>query len=304
MKVFDLHCDTIGECCNNLRLFENNIHLDLKRCSVFDSYTQVFAVWIPDEYRGKTATDYFDKVSDFYYKELRDNKEIISPYGGNTKIKAILSVEGGSACGGTIEGLHHLYNKGVRIITLAWKNENEICGGAFSNVGFSSFGREFVKECKDLGIVIDASHLNRRSFKELCEMYDGSFIASHSNADIINRDYAHKRNLSDWQIEVIKERGGLIGLNYYVEFIEDENFRGIDALKHQVDYFLKKGCENILSLGSDYDGCKINDELCGVEKLGKVYSEIEKEYGKQITDAIFYMNAENFFNKNKSLNLR
>ncbi len=300
MKAFDLHCDTIGECSNKgLNLYKNNLHLDLERVSKFESYTQVFAVWIPDEYRGKTAFDYFNKTADCFYDELIKNKDIISLYGGNTPVKAILSVEGGSACGGTIEGLHGLYDRGVRLVTLAWKNENEICGGAFSCAGFSDFGKAFIKECESLGIVIDTSHLNRESFKELCDIYGGSFIASHSNADIINRDYAHKRNLNDWQIDEIRERKGLIGLNYYTEFLENEKFRGIDALKYHIDYFLEKGCENILALGSDYDGCCINEELSGAEKLPVIYEVLKKEYTKEITDKIFHQNAETYFKNQK-----
>ncbi len=296
MNIFDLHCDTIGECSNNnLNLLKNDGHLDLARCSVYDSYTQVFAIWIPDELRGEAAVDYFNKTADYYYSQQVLNSSIFSDYNGDKKIKGILAVEGGSACGGTIEGLHHLFDRGVRVITLAWKNENEICGGAFSKSGFSNFGKDFVKECAALGITIDASHLNRKSFKQLCEFYDGTFIASHSNADIINRDYAHKRNLSDWQINEIKERNGIIGLNYYTQFLEDENCTGIAALERQIDYFLSKDCGKILALGSDFDGCYISNELSGVEKLSAVYKRLEYKYGSQIVDDIFYHNAKRFF---------
>ncbi len=296
MKVFDLHCDTVGECSNRgLSLFENRLHLDLKRCNEIGDYTQVFAIWIPDELRGREAVEYFEKCADYYREEMKKNSTLLSPYGGKTSVKGILSVEGGSACGGTIEGLYHLYERGVRLITLTWNSENEICGGAFSDGGFTDFGKEFVKECGVLGITIDVSHLNRRSFKELCCFYEGPFIASHSNADIIDRDYAHKRNLSNWQIYEIKQRGGLIGLNYYTEFLESEECKGIDALKKQIDYFVSIGCENIIALGSDFDGCDIGAELSGVEKLKDVYYELQKTYGTQLADAVFYKNARSYF---------
>ncbi len=297
LKIFDLHCDTIGKCSDNkVSLLKNNMHFDLTGACEYESYTQVFAVWIKDELRGKPALDYFNKTADYFYSEINKNKNLISLYGGNTPVKAVLSVEGGSACGGTIDGLYHLYDRGVRLATLTWNSENEIAGGAFSNSGFTDFGKAFVKECKRLGVIIDVSHLNRQSFKELESFYGGAFIASHSNADIVDRDYAHKRNLREFQINVIKERGGLMGINYYTEFLETENCKGVDAIKKQLNFLLNNGCENIIALGSDYDGCRIGDELSGVEKLKTVYDALTLEFGKEIIDKLFYQNAENYFN--------
>ena len=299
MKFFDLHCDTIGECCKNeLSLSENNLHIDLERGCAIGDYTQVFAVWISDEFRNHKAKTYFDNVADYYYKELNKNSSVISEFkdNKNTPVKAILSVEGGSACGGTIEGLYHLYDRGVRILTLTWNSENEIASGAFSDGGFTDFGKEFVRNAEELGIVLDVSHLNRQSFFEFVEISKKPFIASHSNADIVKNIYAQKRNLTDEQILCIKERNGLIGLNFCLDFIEDEKAQGIDSLCRQIDYFLIFGCEDALSFGSDYDGCKIHTDLCGVEKITSVYNDLqERGYDVRFLNKLFYENAFNFF---------
>lgn len=299
MKFFDLHCDTIGECCKNkFSLCENQLHIDLQRGSAIGEYIQVFAVWIPDELRKIKAITYFDEVADYYYKELNKNRSLISDFKENetTPIKAILSAEGGSACGGTIEGLHHLYNRGVRIITLTWNSENEIASGAFSDGGFTDFGKEFVKTAEELGIVLDVSHLNRQSFFEFLKISEKPFIASHSNADIVNNIYAHKRNLTEEQILCIKERKGLIGLNFCLDFIEDEKAQGIDSLCRQIDYFISLGCEDELSFGSDYDGCRINPDLSGVEKIPILYNILqERGYDISLLDKLFYKNALDFF---------
>lgn len=299
MRFFDLHCDTIGECSNNsLSLLQNDLHIDLKRGSLIGDYVQVFAVWIPDEFRGEKAETYFNNTADYFYNEIRNNNASISllSENKNTPIKAVLSVEGGSACGGTIEGLCELFNKGVRIVTLTWNSKNEIASGAFSEGGFTEFGKEFVKTAERLGIVLDVSHLNRQSFFELLEISQKPFIASHSNADIVNNPYGQKRNLSKEQILCIKERKGLIGLNFCLDFIEDEEAQGLDALCRQIDYFLSLGCEDVIAFGSDYDGCKIHEELCGVEKIPSLYKSLqERGYDKNILDKLFYENAFNFF---------
>lgn len=301
MKIFDLHCDTAGECYNQgVSLFSNDLHLSIERAAQYDEYTQLFAVWIPDELRGNDAVEYFNNVADNFYKELERYKDYITVYGKGSKtpVKAILTVEGGSACGGTIEGLKSLYEKGVRVITLTWNSQNEIASGAFSEGGLSDFGKEFVRTAEELGIVLDVSHLNRQSFFEFAEFARKPFIASHSNADIVNNDYGRKRNLTKEQIDIIKNVKGIVGLNYYTEFIEDTKAYGVDALCRQIDYFCENGYEDIVALGSDYDGCRINEELRGVEKLAEVYQKLlDRGYTEELLNKLFWKNAEDFFNK-------
>lgn len=299
MKYFDLHCDTIGECSNNnFTLRENNLHIDLQRAKEIEEYTQVFAIWIPDELRGKYAVKYFDKTADYFYNEVTKNKDIISLYKAykETPVKAILSVEGGSACGGTLEGLYHLYERGVSLITLTWNAVNEIGGGAFSEGGLTSFGKEFVKEAEKLGIVLDVSHLNRKSFFEFAEIAEKPFVASHSNADIVDNEYGRKRNINKEQIQLIKEHKGLIGLNFCCDFIEDENATGIDSVCRQIDYFSSLGCEDAIAFGCDFDGCTVNENFNGIEKIPMLYSELKKSgYDENFLDKIFYKNAKKFF---------
>ena len=306
MKYFDLHCDTIGECSNNnLSLRENSLHIDLKRAKDIEAYTQVFAIWIPDELRGSQARGYFDKVSKYFYEQIKKNSDLISLYNtsADTPVKAILSVEGGSACGGTIEGLHHLYKQGVRIITLTWNGVNEIGGGAFSEGGLTSFGKTFIKEAEQLGIVLDVSHLNKQSFFEFAEIAEKPFIASHSNGDIVDNEYARKRNLSEQQIQIIKEHKGLIGFNFCKDFIESKSDVGIGALCRQIEYMLSLDCEDVICFGSDFDGCSVHKHLSGIEKIPELYNELQSRGLSQKTlKKLFYENADNFFSKyNKNL---
>lgn len=302
MKVFDLHCDTITECCKNcVSLYDNDMHLSLKRMEKFQNYTQIFAVWIRDEMRGEVARQYFDKVADYFYKQIEENNNVASVFGdeSETKVKAILSVEGGSACGGTLDGLTHLYNRGVKLVTLTWNSPNEIAAGAFSEGGFTSFGKDFVKLAEECGIILDVSHLNRESFYDFVKISNKPFVASHSNADIVENPKGRKRNLTDEQISLIKERNGIIGLNFCRNFLESDGFFGIDSFVRQIDYFLSLGCENNIALGSDYDGCSIHSDFIGVEKLFSVYNTLaEKGYSNELLDKLFYGNAHRFFSEN------
>ena len=301
MRYFDLHCDTMGECCKRkLPLFNNSeLHISLDKAMCLEGYTQLFAIWIPDEFRGDEAVSYFDKVSSYFYKELEKNKEYISLAGSGdkTKLKAVLTVEGGSASRGTVEGVKHLYDKGVRVMTLTWNAVNEIASGAFSEGGLTENGKEVISEMERLGMVVDVSHLNRKSFFDVAEFAEKPFIASHSNADIVENFAARKRNLTDEQIGVIRDGGGLIGLNFCEDFLRFNSSTGIDALLEQIKHFLGLGCENILSIGSDYDGCPVNSDFNGVEKIPDVFNAlIKKGISEKTLEKIFYLNAESFFN--------
>ena len=275
MKFFDLHCDTIGECYKNkVSLRKNNLHISLERARGFESFTQVFAIWIPDELRKAKAVSYFDKVCDYYNSEMLRNKDIITNYNSlkqdEKRIKAILAVEGGAALGGTVDGLYHLYDRGVRILTLTWNAPNEIASGAFSDGGLTEFGKEVIKKCEKLKMVIDVSHLNRQSFFDVAENTERAFIASHSNPCIVSTDSGRKRNLTNEQIEVIKNRAGLIGVNLYKEFLDVDNKSGVEALKVHLDYLLERGCESVIAFGTDFDGCDLSEGINGIESIEEI----------------------------------
>ncbi len=279
MKLFDLHSDTITECFKkNKSLSKNDLHISLEKGEYLDEWTQVFAIWMPDEIRGKDAEEYYEKVLSKYREEIKNAKNV----------KPILAVEGGSALAGKLENVEKLYHDGVKIITITWKTDNELGSGSFSEIdrGLTPFGKEAIKEMIKRKIIPDVSHLSEKSFYDLCEITDFPFIASHSDAFAVN---PHVRNLKDEQIKIITERKGLIGLNFYNSFLGSGN--SIEMLIRHAEHILKMGGEDVLALGSDFDGCSINEELRGIEKMGNLYQALLNHFGANLTDKIFYENA-------------
>ncbi|MBR3588243.1 MAG: membrane dipeptidase [Clostridia bacterium] len=279
MKFFDLHCDTITECYNqNKSLTNNDLDISLDRGKILEKWTQVFAIWLPDTIRGNEAETYYEKVLAKYKEEIK-NAENVNP---------VLAVEGGAVLNGKLENIEKLHNDGVKILTLTWNGENEIASGCFAeeDKGLTSFGKEAVKELTKRNIIPDVSHLAEKSFYDLCEETDFPFVASHSDAFSLN---PHVRNLKDEQIKVIVERKGLIGLNFYNKFLGEGN--AIEMLIKHAEHILNLGGEDVLCMGSDFDGCSIDEELKGIEKMENLYSVFNKHFGEQLTDKIFYENA-------------
>lgn len=300
MRYFDLHCDTVTELFKNKKTFKNNnMHIDFNKCDRLDKYVQLYAVFIPDELRGSAAVKYFNDVFDFFNALLlhTDNFESFA-VNSKSKYNYILTVEGASACGGTIDGIIDLYNKGVKVITLTWNGDNEIASGCFSDndKGFTPFGKEALLCMKTLGIIPDISHLGKKSFSELSSFYDGPFIATHSNFDMTENIYGKTRNLDDGQVKEILSRRGLIGVNFCEDFLGDNGNTGFEAVLRHLYKYLELGCADILSFGSDFDGCSINRELEGIDKISFLYDFLLKNgIDKKTLEKIFYINAYNFF---------
>ena len=122
--------------------------------------------------------------------------------------------------------------------------------------GLTGRGIEIVEKMEEEGIIVDVSHLSDAGFWDVAAITRKPFVASHSNARSI---CSHKRNLSDAQIRTIGERGGVIGLNYSDDFLENDpaNLSWDSFIRH-IKHLINIGGEDVLALGSDFDGIETN----------------------------------------------
>lgn len=211
-----------------------------------------------------------------YRSELENNKDVIAPVfcyedilqnEMNGKMSALLTVEEGAVCGGSIESLRELYGMGVRMLTLTWNYQNELgtpatrrspgqcrsddltegpdpeeiqktgnCGSGGGDAvtgpadvacGLTETGHNFVTEMERLGMIPDVSHLSDAGFDAVWECTKKPFVASHSNARAV---CSSLRNLSDDRIRKLAERGGCMGLNYYDKFLVDGGSEDTEVL--------------------------------------------------------------------------
>lgn len=315
MKLFDLHCDTAGECFKQkIPLKSNSLHIDLCKGESLDEWMQIFAIWIPDELRGEAALEYFRAVYENFNKEICLNADKIKLCQGFSDMvseekpsvcRALLACEGASpfAFEGGIE-LAKGY--GVKVITLTWNAENELGFGCQSGSenGLKPLGKRLLCEMAECGIVADVSHLNRRGFYDAIDS-PAAVIASHSNCvsvleetrkDSEDKFFSCRRCLDDEQIRLLSRRGGLIGINFCKSFLGDGGDDGYEAAYRHICRMLDLGAENSIAIGSDYDGCEINPELCGIGKMPSFERFLlGKGLGKELTDKIFFKNSYNFF---------
>ena len=307
--IFDLHCDTLTYCHKHgLDLVNAQSQLSLDRLPKGYRLCQCMAVFMPDEYRGAQAERFFDQLQAFYLEQTARCRDRVCAVRDTAAIgealaekpfALLLTVEGGSALAGKLENVQRLHNLGVKMMTLTWNGENEIAGGAATGLGFKPFGRRVVAEMERLGMVVDVSHLSDKSFWELASFASRPFVASHSNAREL---CGHRRALTKEMFLEIRDRGGLVGLNYYVGFItkSGESDKMEDLLAH-LHYFLELDGEDTVALGSDFDGADMPPYLSGIERVAELRQAVEDAVGAKLADKLFFENARRFFAGNAAL---
>jgi membrane dipeptidase len=171
------------------------------------------------------------------------------------KIALVITFEGVEPLGTDLDLLRIFYELGVRAIGLTHARSNAAGhGGIFASSGSSpkgltDFGRDLMRECEGLGVIIDLAHINSAGFNDVLSITTQPPIVSHTN---VRRYYDIERNISDDQIRMIGERRGVIGVNSvlvspkkeestldrYVDHIEYiANLIGIDGVAIGFDFF-------------------------------------------------------------------
>jgi membrane dipeptidase len=263
-------------------LYRNNCHIDIERLKQYKAYIQMFAVWIDPKYYSHNALKRTLQIIDEFLNQVEKNNKYISFVTNyqqaietinKGKIAAFLSIEGGEALQGDLSVLRMFYRLGVRSICLTWNGRNEIADGVEEECtqgGLTKFGIEVVKEMNRLGMLIDVSHLAPRGFWDVIATSEKPIIASHSNSRVLCNN---RRNLTDEQFEAIVRGRGLVGINLYTNFLNNNADANINDIVKHIEHFMALGGENSIGLGTDFDGIdKTPVGINGVEDLEKVFN--------------------------------
>ncbi len=207
------------------------------------------AIYIEDRYLPETGLRVaLDQIARLYteteachqfaicktYREIQKAREA-------GKIALLITMEGVEPLGSDSNLLRVFYELGVRAIGLTHARRNAAgTGGVFaatgsSHDGLTAFGRDLVRECEVLGVIIDLAHINPAGFDDILSITTKPPIVSHTNARLY---YDIERNISDEQIKMIGERRGVIGVNSVLVSPREEEStldRYIDHIQHIVN---------------------------------------------------------------------
>lgn len=178
----------------------------------------------------------------------------------------ILHFEGAECIGPDLAALDVYYAAGLRSLGPVWSRPNLFAHGVpFSfpstpdtGPGLSAHGRALIKRCNQLGIMLDLSHMNEKGFWDVAAISDAPLVATHSNAHAV---CPSARNLTDKQLDAVRETGGVVGLNFAVGFLSPEGkFDAsvpLDIMVRHVDHLVEKLGIDGVAIGSDFDGAGI-----------------------------------------------
>jgi membrane dipeptidase len=276
MNYTDLHSDTALEIyLTKSGLCRNDLHIDAERAGIYDKYSQIFAIWSEHDKTDDENYENFFKVRDYFIERCAESDIVLcvdaQDYNANkSRNRAVLAVEGGKLLSGDIGRLAVLREHGVRFLTLMWNGSSKI-GGAFNTgEGLTDFGREVVKRCEELGIIVDLSHSSDETVADVLEISGKPVIATHSNSRSV---FAHKRNLTDGQFGEIKKRGGIVGISLCKMHVGDEPVFIKDVVKH-IDYYMALGGESTVCFGCDFDGAPMPEDIKGISDVAKIAEEL------------------------------
>jgi membrane dipeptidase len=182
-------------------------------------------------------------------------------------IGALLGIEGAHALEGNADNVDHFARRGVRYLGLSHFSYNHACFPAFGlgrrdSEGLTPFGREVVRRCEALGVIVDLAHINRRGFMEVCAMAKKPPIVSHTGVVGV---FKHWRNIDDEQLRAVADKGGVVGIIFCPKFLGADGLMPVVAhIKHILDVC---GADTP-ALGSDWDGFIVpTTELCDAAHL-------------------------------------
>lgn len=286
-SVFDTHCDTLCKILDNGEGFlKNNCEIDVSRMERYKSYTQVMACFISPEHRKRAKQRTLDLINTYHV--ITKNK---------LNIKTILSIEGADGIK-TVSDLERFYKLGVKMIALTWNYSNHIAAGAHerdTKKGLTDFGKKLLGRMNELGIFLDVSHLNDKSFYDALEISKMPIIASHSCSRAVCN---HIRNITDDMFNMIKTSDGCVGINLYPVFLTKSEFAVIDDVIRHIEHFMSLGGENHIGIGSDFDGTDgiMPKGICGCEDLYKVFDRLlQLNYSEEQVEKISHRNFYRVF---------
>jgi membrane dipeptidase len=198
-------------------------------------------------------------------------------------IAAVLHFEGAEAIDPDLDALEVFYQTGLRSLGLAWSRPNAFAHGVHfkfpgspdTGPGLSDVGRQLVKACNRLGILIDLAHITEQGFWDTAGISHAPLVVTHAGAHAL---CPSTRNLTDRQLDAIKETDGIVGVNFHVGFLRQDGRLEPDTplseIVRHIDYIAQRIGIGHVAFGSDFDGAIMPLDLGDVTGMPKLLNSL------------------------------
>lgn len=308
----DLHCDTITMLQKHETLERSHCKVSLENLKTSRTLVQCFAIFIPTGYFPGPFRDFLvekqvNRIYGNFLRMLETYPQEIVPVRSFSDVErcrqqggvgALLTLEDGGILGKDLLRVEKFYRMGVRLVTLTWNSVNPI-GYPQSRKpkemqkGLKPFGFEVVEELERLGIAVDVSHLSDGGFWDVIRHGKKPPLASHSCARALRN---HPRNLTDEMIRALAEKGGIVGINFCPAFLAEYRDNRVEDIVRHMCHIYRVGGEDVLALGSDFDGIGGKNEVADPADCEKLLEPLRKAgFSERMLEKIWHGNAETYF---------
>jgi membrane dipeptidase len=228
-------------------------HISLDKAKAGNLGAEFFSIWVePETNQGHFARHTLDLIDSVYEQAARHPDRMMMAFSTDDierahkqkKLAALLGIEGGHSIENDIHLLRDFYRLGVRYMTLSWSNTNEWAdsSGDINNPkiehhnGLTDFGKQVVLEMNRLGMLVDISHVADKTFYDTIAVTKAPVIASHSSARALTN---HPRNMTDDMLRAVAKNGGVVQVNFYNAFIDEDYHKAAEAQSKDRDAAVK-----------------------------------------------------------------
>jgi membrane dipeptidase len=214
---------------------------------------------------------------------VRTTNDIRSNMGSNV-FSIEIHLEGADAIDDDLDSLEWLYMSGLRSLGIVWSRPNNFgsgvpikCTGSPDiGPGLTDLGKALVRACNELGIMLDVSHLNEAGFWDIAATTTKPIVATHSNANALAPAV---RNLTDKQLDAIRDSDGLVGINYHCGFLRKDGQSipeetSLSLIADHLAYIADRNGIDGVALGSDFDGAAMPEDLKDAAGLPRLMDEL------------------------------
>jgi membrane dipeptidase len=200
-------------------------------------------------------------------------------------IAAVIHFEGAEAIDPGLDLLQVYYAMGLRSVGPVWSRRNDFGEGVpylfphspDTGPGLSDRGKALVRACNQMGILVDVSHLNEKGFWDIAALSTAPLVATHSNAHALTPT---PRNLTDRQLDAVRDSGGIVGVNFSVGFLREDGGDEADTpMERIVAHFRyltdRMGIDHV-GFGADLDGARVPSCVGDVTGLPAVVAALRE----------------------------
>ncbi len=258
--IVDTHADTPQRMLDDgydLAQPDAEVNVNLDKAKAGNLGAEFFSIWVEPsdgnlEHPARRAFDLIDAV---YQQAAKHPDGIVMAFsaddivkaraGPKPRLAALMGIEGGHAIENDLHLLRDFYRLGVRYMTLTWSNTNDWADSSGDiespkvqhHNGLTPFGKEVVLEMNRLGMMVDISHVSDKTFWDTLAVTKAPVIASHSSARALS---GAGRNLTDDMLRAVAKNGGVVGVNFFSAFVDDNFRRELDRMRPQIDAAVEK----------------------------------------------------------------